>query len=291
MKLKRTVHNSFLTLSISLSVYFLYFFSKSPIVKIIACAFAVMYELANRYILAAGRAEWKKKKRFNALVLFAFYGVYIIYNILSSAGFFITESATQDRLYSQAEMVRTANQQKLDQLNRTIDTLNRALEVEVETTFRSRSALIEEKLREREVEREELLQSMIAAPAGRAEEKNPFRDLSASLGIPMNRLVGGIWCMVMAGICVILIVTGEELPEQKPQKVTVTKNVTTVTPTTVRSVTPVTPKMLVKKCAVCGQTVRPDQKYCSDACKQKAYRERQKRRKEGIKRLQAKDLA
>lgn len=283
MKLKKTVNITFLTLSISLSAYFLFFLSKSPIVKVIACTFAIMYELANRYILAAGRAEWKKKRKFNALILFIFYGAYIVYNILSGAGFFITEIATQDRLYSQVEVVQTANLQKLDQLNRTIDTLNRALEVEVETTFRSRSALIEEKLKEREVEREELLQSMIAAPAGRAEEKNPFRDLSASLGIPMNRLVGGIWCMVMAGICVILIVTGEELPEQKVQKATVTKNVTTVTPTTVKSVTPVTPKMLVKKCAVCGQTVRPDQKYCSDACKQKAYRERQKRKKTVLK--------
>jgi hypothetical protein len=44
---------------------------------------------------------------------------------------------------AQAEIVQRANLEKLTQINRSIDTLNRALEVEVETTFRSRSAALE----------------------------------------------------------------------------------------------------------------------------------------------------
>ena len=150
-----------------------------------------------------------------ALLLFLFYGVYIIYNIISGAGFFITEIATQDRAAAQAEMVQQANLEKLAQINRTIETLNRALEVEVETTFRSRSAALEKMIREREAERDALLAQLAAVPVEKAEEKNPFRDLAGVWVSRWNWLVGGVWCMVMAGICVILIVTSEELPEEK----------------------------------------------------------------------------
>ena len=222
LQLKRTVNTAFLALSISLSGYFLFFMSKNPVVKVIAVIFAIMYELANKYMLSAGRTEFKKGIRaggkgwyhiFTAIILFLFYGVYIVYNILSGAGFFITEIAVQDRISAQTEIVNTAYQQKLEQLNRTINTLNRALEVEVETSYRSRSAAITAELKRCEVEREELLKIIASAPVEKAEEKNPFRDLSKTMEIPMNRLIGIVWCMVMAGICVTLIVTSEDLPD------------------------------------------------------------------------------
>ena len=61
MTLKRFVNISFLSLSICLSAYFLLFLSKSPTVKVIAVIFAIMYELGNRYIIAAGKTAWKKR--------------------------------------------------------------------------------------------------------------------------------------------------------------------------------------------------------------------------------------
>jgi hypothetical protein len=224
MTLKRLVNWTFLILSISLSGYFLYHMSKNPIVQAIAVIFAIMYELANKYIISAGRTAWKSKHVFNALLLFVFYGVYIVYNILSGAGFFITEIAIQDRAAAKAEIVETANRQKLDQLNRSIDTLNRALEVEVETSYRSRSAAITAELRQREAEREALLKTMASGPVEKAEDKNPFKDLAEALGLPMDKLVGVVWCMVMAGICVILIITSEDLPEKKQVTGSVTRN-------------------------------------------------------------------
>src|SRR5690554_6562427 len=174
MTLKRLVNISFLSLSICLSAYFLLFLSKSPTVRVIAVIFAIMYELGNRYIIAAGKTAWKKRRYITALLMFLFYGVYIMYNIISGAGFFITEIAIQDRAAAQAEVVQTANLEKLAQINRSIDTLNRALEVEVETTFRSRSAALEKMIREREAERDALLAQLTATPAEKAEEKNPF---------------------------------------------------------------------------------------------------------------------
>lgn len=276
MTLKRLVNISFLTLSISLSGYFLFYMSPNPAVKIMAIVFAIMYELGNRYIIAAGRTAWKNRRIFNALLLFVFYGVYIVYNILSGAGFFITEISTQDRAAARAEMVETANRQKLDQLNRTIDTLNRALEVEVETSYRSRSAAITAELRQREAEREALLLEMKTAPAEKAEEKNPFRDLAKALGLPMDRLVGVVWCMVMAGICVILIVTSEDLPEEKPADNIANHNNVTKKPLTVRSVTkPVFDNEKELCICGCGQHRTGNSLYHSGACRVRMSRRRQ----------------
>jgi hypothetical protein len=274
MALKRLVNISFLTLSISLSGYFLFYMSPNPAVKIMAIVFAIMYELGNRYIIAAGRTAWKNRRIFNALLLFAFYGVYIVYNILSGAGFFITEISTQDRMAAKAEIVETANRQKLEQLNRVIDTLNRALEVEVETSYRSRSAAITAELRQREAERESLLLEMKTAPTEKAEEKNPFRDLAKALGLPMDRLVGVVWCMVMAGICVILIVTSEDLPEGK-QVTSVTRNKSKRAVTLHRRVTEsVTGELCI--CG-CGQPRTGRSMYHSDACRVRVSRRNKKR--------------
>ena len=300
MTLKRLVNISFLSLSICLSAYFLLFLSKSPVVQVIAVIFAVMYELGNRYIIAAGRTAWKKRRYITASFMFLFYGVYIVYNILSGAGFFITEIATQDRMVAQAEMVQQANLEKLAQINRTIETLNRALEVEVETTFRSRSAALEKMIREREAERDALLAQLAAVPEEKTEEKNPFRDLSAALGIPMERLVGLVWCMVMAGICVILIVTSEELPEEKGSGVAKSSN-DTQRPVTLRrnnpkatekSETKIKEGLEVATCACgCGKTfpATPGRLYYDTACRVRDYRRRKKEeeiqriKREGVK--------
>jgi len=236
--------------------------------------------------------------------MFLFYSVYIVYNILSGAGFFITEIATQDRVAAQAEMVQQANLEKLVQINRSIDTLNRALEVEVETTFRSRSAALEKMIREREAERDALLAQLAAVPEEKTEEKNPFRDLSAALGVPMNRLVAAVWCMVMAGICVILIVTSEELPEEEkgepgpePSKPhSVTKRPVTLRrnspPVTDVPETEAPENMEEASCACgCGKTfpATPGRLYYDTACRVRDYRRRKKEeeiqriKREGVK--------
>lgn len=299
MTLKRLVNISFLALSICLSAYFLFFLSKSPVVQVIAVIFAVMYELGNRYIIAAGRTAWKKRRYITALFMFLFYSVYIVYNILSGAGFFITEIATQDRVAAQAEMVQQANLEKLTQINRSIDTLNRALEIEVETSFRSKSEALEKKIKEREAERDALLAQLAAVPEEKTEEKNPFRDLSAALGIPMERLVGLVWCMVMAGICVILIVTSEELPEEEkgepgpePSKPhSVTKRPVTLRrnspPVTDVPETEAPEGAEVASCACgCGKTfpATPGRLYYDTACRVRDYR-RRKKEEEKIQRI------
>ena len=92
--------------------------------------------------------------------------------------------------------------------------------------------------------------------------------------------------MVMAGICVILIVTSEELPEEEkgepgpePSKPhSVTKRPVTLR----RNSPPVTNETDGDdlNCPVCGGPLSPGQKYCCNACKQKAYRERKRQREE-----------
>lgn len=225
MTLKRFVNTVFLTLSISLSGYFLYHISKYSIVRAIALIFAVSYELANKYQLSLARTKIKTFFRvgfkkgwthlLTALFLLIFYGVYLAYNILSGAGFFITVITVQDKAALKSEVIENQKLIELKQLNETIDSINEALAVEVKTSFRSMSAELEDKLEKLKEERAELLKTTTLNEQGNAVEQNPFKNLADVLDVPMNKLVGLVFMMIMAGICVTLIVTSEDLPDDE----------------------------------------------------------------------------
>jgi len=227
MTLKRFVNTVFLTISISLSGYFLYHMSKYSIVQAIAIIFAISYELANKYQLSLARTKIKTFIRLGfkkgwvhlvtALFLLLFYGVYLAYNILSGAGFFVTVITVQDKAAIKSELAESQKLTELKQLNTTIDSINEALAVEVKTSFRSKSEELEEKLEKLKAERVKLLQTTTLNEQDSPVEQNPFKNLAEVLEVPMNRLVGLVFMMIMAGICVTLIVTSEDLPEDETE--------------------------------------------------------------------------
>jgi adenine/guanine phosphoribosyltransferase-like PRPP-binding protein len=234
MNLKRITNNVFLLLSVSLSVYFLWFNCDEVIGKSITTMCAVFFEVGMKYNLSYSRSLFKVGWKLGwkgmhlilgSLILFAFYGGYMIYNIATMAGFFISATVKQDQAVVQAEALENQKMIQLRQLNEEIDTLIKALDKEVETTYRSKSEELNQKIEKKKAEREKLINRMNLYEE-KIIEKNPSRAVAEALGIPLGTMLAYIYGFFAAGICLILIITSEDLPEKKREEVNIlTKNV------------------------------------------------------------------
>lgn len=264
MILRRIVNISFLTLSIGLSAFCLYYSFDNPITQKVVIIFAIMYELGNRYILADAKTQRKKGNRKYAAFLFFCYGIYIIYNILSGAGFFISETFKQDQTSLQTEYIVSSYQKELSEIEERISTLQKALDKEVETTYRSRADKISQELKYYENRREELRNKLITSPTKKNTRKNPFRDLANIIGMSFERFLGLIWCMVMGAVCVVIYITTESLEEEGRQQTSITPVTSTVIPN------PVTGEKLC--ICGCGKPVKGKSLYHSGACRTRVSR-------------------
>jgi hypothetical protein len=224
MTLGQATNTIFLTLSICLSVYFLWFNCDELIGRSITTMCAVFFEIGMKYNLSYARTIFKAGWRLGwtgthliigSLVLFAFYGGYMVYNIATMAGFFISATVKQDQVVVQAEALENQKMTQLQQLNEEIDALIKALDVEVETTYRAKSEELNRKIEKKKAEREKLLSEMNLTKEGKVIEKNPSRAVAEALGIPLGTMLAWIYGFFAAGICLILIITSEDLPNEK----------------------------------------------------------------------------
>lgn len=224
MTLRRVTNTIFLILSICLSVYFLWFNCDELIGRSITTMCAVFFEIGMKYNLSYARTIFKAGWRLGwvgihliigSLVLFTFYGGYMIYNIATMAGFFISATVKQDQVVVQAEALENQKMIQLQQLNEEIDALIKALDVEVETTYRAKSEELNQKIEKKKAERQALLDSMVLTKTEEVIEKNPSRAVAEALGIPLGTMLAWIYGFFAAGICLILIITSEDLPNEK----------------------------------------------------------------------------
>lgn len=227
MNLKRITNNVFLLLSVSLSVYFLWFNCDEVIGKSITMMCAVFFEVGMKYNLSYSRSLFKAGWKLGwkglhlivaSLILFTFYGGYMVYNIATMAGFFISATVKQDQVVVQAEALENQKMIQLKQLNEEINTLIKALDKEVETTYRSKSEELNQKIEKKKAEREKLINEMNLSEE-KIIEKNPSRALAEALGIPLGTMLAWIYGFFAAGICLILIITSEDLPEHNKKDV------------------------------------------------------------------------
>jgi hypothetical protein len=228
MTLRRVTNTIFLTLSICLSVYFLWFNCNEVIGRSITTMCAVFFEIGMKYNLSYARTIFKAGWRLGwkglhliigSLVLFAFYGGYMVYNIATMAGFFISATVKQDQVVIQAEALENQKMIQLQQLNEEIDTLIKALNKEVETTYRAKSEELNQKIEKKKAERQALLDSMVLTKTEEVIKKNPSRAVAEALGIPLGTMLAWIYGFFAAGICLILIITSEDLPNENLEEV------------------------------------------------------------------------
>ena len=311
--LKLTINLVFLSISIFLSTYFMIQLTENTFIRAGIAVFAIGLEAAMQYVLALGKQRWRQGavKKLTAIVLFVCYAGYVfVYNIPSAVGFFVMEIDVQEQAAAKVEMADTINLKRLEQIARTIDNLNRQLETESATGYGKRSQAIMDQLEKLHREQERL-QAKVNVTTVTPVTKNVFRSLEGVLRVPANILKIVIFGTSIFMLCVILIITSWDLPDEETvtsvtQDVTdVTHEPETVTPETeavLQDVTPepeivtsetveplqdvtlpvtqttetVTPDKSSGKCVVCRETAKPGSMYCSGKCRTAASRARKK---------------
>jgi hypothetical protein len=212
--MKLTINLIFLSISIFLSTYFMVQLTDNPFIRAGIAVFAIGLEAAMQYVLALGKAYFKRYgwAKLQAMILFFCYALYIlIYNIPSAIGFFVTEIDVQEQASSRMEIVETINRQKLTQINQTIDNLNRQLASESKTGYGARSKAIMEQLGKLSTEQSNL-QKSFSETSGQTSKtlkvsKNVFGSLGKVLGVSANLLKVVIFGTSIAMLCLILIIT------------------------------------------------------------------------------------
>lgn len=287
--LKPAINLVFLSISIFLSTYFLIQLSDNPYIRAGVAVFAIALEAAMQYVLALGKSHFRRpaiRKKALALTLFACYAAYIlVYNIPSAVGFFVMEIDAQEQAIAKVERIETVKAKRLEQINATIDNLNRQLQAESETGYGSRSKQIMEQLERWTGEQTRLQDSLSTSTVTIAKvSRDVFRSLGDVTGIPADLLKIIIFSTSIAMLCLVLIITSWDLPDH------VTASVTAVTPVNTGhvtegnakaaesitgSVTSVTEDVTPCACG-CGRTfpTTPGRKYYEDSCRVAAFRSR-----------------
>lgn len=210
--LKLIINLIFLTISISLSAYFMIHLTNNTYIRIGLVIFVLNLEVAMQYILALGKQKYNKHK-VQAVLLFICYAAYVfIYNVPSGVGFFLAEMDIQDKVYYQNETLEKQNQVRLKEIEKTMANLNRQLETEAETGFGNRSKSIMEQMDKLLKEREKLFEVLSKVPEVQEVTKNPFQSLSKVLKVRSNVLAAIIFGTSMLMLCTILIITSWDLP-------------------------------------------------------------------------------
>jgi hypothetical protein len=221
--MKLTINLIFLSISIFLSTYFMVQLTDNPFIRAGIAVFAIGLEAAMQYVLALGKAHFKRYgwAKLQALILFTCYALYIlIYNIPSAIGFFVMEIDTQEQAAAKVEIVDTINRQKLSQINQTIDNLNKQLEREADTGYGERSKAVMEQLDKLSNEQFRLQESF-SETSGQTSKtlkvsKNVFGSLGKVMGVPANLLKVVIFGTSIAMLCLILIITSWDVKIDDP---------------------------------------------------------------------------
>lgn len=224
---KRFANAIFLTLSCFLIVYFLTQLTDSPLIKVGVAIFAIGLDIFLQYILALGRACWRERQRSRALMFFICYIVYAcVYAGPSAIGFFAVEINAQEMIVTKTETADRMNRNRITQIDRTLNALNKQLETEASTGYGSRSRAIMAKVDELTREREKLQESLANDPKSSGEiPKNVFRSLAEVFRIPENILKILIFGTSVAMLYLGLILTSWDIKTGEPEEPTVTGQV------------------------------------------------------------------
>ncbi|MGE5559390.1 MAG: hypothetical protein ACM3WV_12415 [Bacillota bacterium] len=254
---KRISNAVFLTLSCFLVCYFLIQLTENPYIRAGICLFAVSLDIFMQYVLATGRAAWKGRwpQKVKAVFLFFCYACYVAaYAVPSAVGFFIaeidlTEAAAVTAVTGQ-ETVKT----RLKQIDATIKNLNLQMETEAVTGFGERSKAIIAEIKELTAEQKVLMDNLRSTPAQKINlTKDVFASLGAVLRVPGNSLKIIIFGVSVLMLYLGLILTAWDVTEGEP------------------AVTP----GIFSVCPVCNEAFPPrnGKVFCSNKCKQAAYRD------------------
>lgn len=270
-----------LVLSISASIFFYRSLSKSPSFQNIIPVMVITVECLAQLIFSRGKAEWKAGRYIKAAVKIGLYGVYILFfGILSSLSFFVSHVSANERAIDKVIRQETIIERQQEQNEQLIKTLTESLNIETKTGFGRRSEAIMTEINRLKAENKTAVKTDNSLPT--TEIQDTFRDVADVIKkVDANALK--FWSFTVLALFVFagLIILNPDYLGALWDVTGVTDDVTNVTgsvtpnPTRVtQNVTGVTANVTPRLCPICSTHLKPRQTYCSDKCKQKAFRER-----------------
>lgn len=274
-----------LVLSIAASIFFYRSLSKSPSFQNIIPVMVVTVECLAQLIFSRGKAEWKAGRYFRAGLKIGLYGVYILFfGILSSLSFFVSHVSANERAIDKVIHQENIIERQREQNEQLIRTLTESLNVETKTGFGRRSEAIMAEINRLKAENKTAVKTDNSLPT--TDIQDTFRDVAEVIKkVDANALK--FWSFTVLALFVFagLIILNPDYLGALWDVTGVTDDVTNVTgsvtpnPTRVtQNVTGVTANkssVTPRLCPICNTHLKPRQTYCSDKCKQKAFRERQ----------------
>lgn len=215
----------FLYFSCYLLVNYMTGLVKNPDIKKGVSFFTVVLDVGMQVIILArakqnwGAGSWKKgqwKRRMIALILFAFYAVYLIFfAILSAVGFFMVEVQKTEAEITAIQETQSDNRERLKEISDELKAWNIQLATEGKTGYGDNSKEIKEEIRKLKEERAKIetenRKSFTVRQEAVKSAVNSFEVLSKKLGVNrdnLETLVFGI-AVIMLYVFIIILTEGE----------------------------------------------------------------------------------
>ncbi len=231
--LKAIINPITLAMTCFLVIYELTAITEDPIFKVGLFIGAVTIELIIQYDLALALAYFRLKGAKNKLkgcALLLFFGWYVVvFALLAGIGFFKAEIDAKESTYQTTEITKSFTVQRITEINKTLEILNKQLETEAETGYGPRSRMLMEQVNKLSAERKELQESLSKVDNVAAGKKNLFGSLKDVFGWSEN-----FFKVLIFGTMIIILYLGQILTAWH---VTVTIPGVTVTDETVKHVT------------------------------------------------------
>lgn len=218
------INTVFLASSCFFSVNFIIVLFQKALFEWVVAIFAIFIEIYFQYSLYLAEKRKQEGKRWAARGLkFQYLLIYVlIYCHLSGLGFFLTEIQSANVILRRQEIVESSNINRINQIDREIETLNLHLEKEAETGFGRRSESITKRMDELKKERETLVErfnetSGTSQVKDATTVKNSFQGLAEAFRVSENFLQLIVFETIMAIIYIGLYVT-RWMPEGQEAK-------------------------------------------------------------------------
>jgi hypothetical protein len=193
-----------LLLSCGLLIYFYTAITDAVLFKIIFSIAAIYVDIlawltwgrAHTYTEVSKKAEDNKLKLSYQSRAFGLRICTILYLIACSGpadvSFFMSELSTKEQAAQEVQDTNQAVKERIAQIDMLVKTYNKALDIEVDTSYRKKSEELDGKIGKLSAERAELLTSLNrtseSSQTSKELFKNPFQSLAVVLGLKPNAL-------------------------------------------------------------------------------------------------------
>ena len=293
-----TANKFFLAISISLTISFFLGMTEDLIFQRIMPVMVAFIENLAQNILSRGRyyrRVWKevgdRAARRTAWIMIFLYVWYLsVFGFFSGMAYFVTTIKATEKTIAQQELMEKITLEEWEVNIGIVQALTEHLVTESKTGYGTKSETVTAELKNTKEELQQLKESLAVTEPVTIRDIDQFQAVGEVFGWPGNIFKIFIFGTLVAFNFIGLILTNSDYKpvteRYEGKQLSVTSAASAVTPPVTQNVTPKPAAVTKRKqsiCPICDTKFPyvPGKEYCDEACKQKAYRLRKKKRKEG----------